>query len=93
MNVRNIFDNDVRADQYDRMLDKMGLQRKTAQDTTFASIGLFGLGLAVGASLGLLFAPKRGEELRSEALDKLPGRSSSQRMSGQEQQIYQSSRP
>ena len=51
----------------DKALDRFGLeQRRATKDVVLPALGIFGAGIAVGASLGLLFAPKRGEELRSD---------------------------
>ncbi len=73
MNVSSLLDSDMRQQNYDQLLDRLGLQRKGADSHTLAAIGLFGLGMAVGVSLGVLFAPRRGEELRSQAVSKIPG--------------------
>lgn len=59
------------TDKYDEgyhaLLDRMGLQEKrNATDVVLPMIGVFGAGLAVGATLGLLFAPKRGDALRHD---------------------------
>lgn len=49
------------------LLDRMGLQEKpSTSQTVFSMIGVFGAGIAVGATLGLLFAPKRGDALRTD---------------------------
>jgi len=51
----------------DDVLDLIGLQeRRSAWTTTFGSIGIFALGCLVGAGIGLAFAPKSGEEFRTE---------------------------
>jgi gas vesicle protein len=51
----------------DDVLSRMGLQRRTeAVDYILPSLGLFGVGIMVGAGLGLMFAPKRGAELRTD---------------------------
>lgn len=51
----------------EKVLDRLGLERRrAAQDVVLPALGIFGAGIAVGAGLGLLFAPKRGEELRSD---------------------------
>jgi hypothetical protein len=58
--VGNTYDRSV-----DRLLDRMGLQYKqSAQDVVLPALGIFAAGLAVGATLGLLFAPKPGAEVR-----------------------------
>lgn len=59
------------SSSYDRsvesILDQLGLeQRRATRDVVLPALGIFGAGIAVGASLGMLFAPKRGEELRSD---------------------------
>lgn len=59
------------SSSYDRnmekVLDQLGLEKKRAtQDVVLPALGIFGAGIAVGASLGLLFAPKQGQELRSD---------------------------
>lgn len=51
----------------EKALAALGLQsRRSAADYILPSIGLFSVGLLVGAGLGLLLAPKRGQELRGE---------------------------
>lgn len=50
----------------DDLLDMMGLERSTPTGDFFTGLGLFAVGMLVGAGLGLLFAPKRGEEIRSQ---------------------------
>jgi len=51
----------------DQMLDRMGLEhRQATKDVVLPALGIFGAGIAVGATLGLLFAPKRGEDLRDD---------------------------
>lgn len=49
----------------DELLAHMGLQRRAgAAEYVLPALGVFGAGLLVGAGLGLLFAPKPGNELR-----------------------------
>jgi gas vesicle protein len=48
----------------DELLDRMGLERQTPTGDFFTGLGLFAVGVLVGAGLGLMFAPKRGEEMR-----------------------------
>lgn len=51
----------------DDVLARLGLQaRATTRDYLFPAIGLFAAGILVGSGLGLLFAPRRGSELRAE---------------------------
>lgn len=47
------------------ILAAIGLQTKrTAADMVVPALGLFGVGMVVGAGLGLLFAPKAGAQTR-----------------------------
>lgn len=85
MEIRNMIDRKAQMERLDKILDRMNLQRKGKYDMRLPALGLFGLGLAVGAGLGVLFAPKSGEEIRSEAREKLPGMGGERR--GQEE-IY-----
>ncbi len=49
------------------VLDRLGLeQKRNTMDVVLPALGIFGAGIAVGAALGVLFAPKRGEEIRSD---------------------------
>ena len=51
----------------EQLLDRLGLeQRRATKDVVLPALGIFGAGIAVGAGLGLLFAPKRGEDLRDD---------------------------
>jgi hypothetical protein len=56
--MRRMLDRDV-------MLDRFGLERRTPTGDFFTSLGLFSVGVLVGAGLGLMFAPKRGDEMRN----------------------------
>jgi hypothetical protein len=49
----------------DEILERIGLERRTPTGDFFTGMGLFAVGVLVGAGLGLMFAPKRGEEMRS----------------------------
>src|SRR3712207_3692972 len=51
----------------DDVLQLLGLQsRRSAADYVLPTIGVVGLGVLVGAGLGLLLAPKSGRELRDD---------------------------
>jgi hypothetical protein len=51
----------------DAALGALGLQtRRSAADYILPALGLFGVGVLVGAGLGLMFAPKQGRELRGD---------------------------
>ncbi len=54
-------------DYSDSALSAIGLERRrTVTDLIMPALGLFGVGVMVGAGLGLMFAPKRGTELRGD---------------------------
>jgi hypothetical protein len=53
----------------DELLERLGLERRTPTGDFFTGLGLFAVGVLVGAGLGLMFAPKRGEEIRSALND------------------------
>lgn len=58
----------------DDVLEHLGLQRRrTAADWLLPGLGLFGLGVIVGAGLGLMLAPKPGSELRQDLKERLQG--------------------
>ncbi len=66
-NVGQKYDNSMKT-----VLDKVGLQEKrSTAESLLPMLGAFGAGIAVGATLGLLFAPKRGENLRHDIRDSL----------------------
>lgn len=52
----------------DEVLRKIGLMRGR---TPLASLGLFATGVAVGAGLGVMFAPMTGQEARNYMRDRL----------------------
>jgi gas vesicle protein len=52
----------------DKVLGQLGLARRR---TPLASLGVFATGLAVGAGLGMLFAPRSGRQTRSFMRDQL----------------------
>ena len=47
------------------LLKRMGLEQRTPTGDFFTGLGLFSVGMLVGAGLGLLFAPRRGEDTRA----------------------------
>jgi hypothetical protein len=53
----------------DELLDRLGLERSSPGSDFAAGLGLFAMGVLVGAGLGLMFAPKRGDEMRSALND------------------------
>jgi gas vesicle protein len=55
----------------DDILEMMGLQTKTSTGAWLAgALGTFGVGLLVGAGIGLMLAPKAGRELREDLRDR-----------------------
>jgi hypothetical protein len=67
-NLKDIFGKDfssITNISSDDILEKMGLQ-KVPSTTSYVlpALGLFSVGMIVGASLGMLFAPKSGHDLR-----------------------------
>ena len=55
----------------DDILEMVGLQSKASTGAWLGGVlGTFGVGLLVGAGLGLLLAPKPGRELRDDLRDK-----------------------
>lgn len=56
----------------ERLLDRLGYEPKRGNtDMLVPALSIFGAGLVVGVSLGLLFAPKRGEEVRGDIRHRL----------------------
>lgn len=65
--VSSTYDSSVES-----LLDRMGLeQKRSTMEILLPVIGVFGAGIAVGATLGILFAPKRGEEIRGDLRHRL----------------------
>ncbi len=58
----------------DALLRRMGLEQRTPAGDFFTGLGLFSIGVLVGAGLGLMFAPKRGEEIRAALNDRWKNR-------------------
>lgn len=51
----------------DALLERLGLEpKRSTMEVMLPALGVFGAGIAVGAALGVLFAPKRGDQLRSD---------------------------
>jgi hypothetical protein len=48
------------------VLNRLGLAEHTPTADFFTGLGLFAVGLLVGAGLGIMFAPKPGAEMRSQ---------------------------
>lgn len=54
----------------DSLLKQLGLEERTPAGDLLTGLGLFSVGVLVGAGLGLLFAPKRGEDVRAMMTDR-----------------------
>ena len=78
----------------DDLLRLIGLQTKrSAAEWLLPSMALFGLGLLVGAGVGVLLAPKPGRELRGDLRNRLQGLSEGMREGYPEQSGAPSNRP
>jgi len=49
----------------EKLLGQLGLEERTPTGDFFSGLGLFSVGVLVGAGLGLMFAPRRGEDFRA----------------------------
>jgi hypothetical protein len=57
------------------LLASMGLERRSSPAAgALGGLGLFALGVLVGAGLGLMFAPQPGDQMRSRLTDELKRR-------------------
>jgi len=73
-NLKKVRWKDLRRLDRAEVLDRLGLERKTPVGDFFSGLGLFALGMLVGAGLGMLFAPKPGAEMRSRMADTIKSR-------------------
>lgn len=64
--------NDLKKMDKDDLLELLGLEtKKGPADWLLPTLGAFSVGMLVGAGLGLLMAPKAGNELRSDLRNRL----------------------
>ena len=67
MKIRDLTDMDK-----DDILGALGLQTKSSTTSwVLGTLGLFGLGMVIGAGVALMLAPKPGSELRRDLEDRL----------------------
>ena len=57
----------------DDLLGALGLQRSSSADWVAPALTALGVGILVGAGLGLMLAPKSGQELRQDLRERLNG--------------------
>jgi hypothetical protein len=62
---------DLRNFDRDDLLDALGMQRRGSGDWVVPAVTALGVGLLVGAGLGLLLAPKPGSALRDDLRERL----------------------
>jgi len=55
----------------DTVLRSMGLEQRSPAGDFFTGLGLFAVGVLVGAGLGLMFAPAAGGEMRHRVSERL----------------------
>jgi hypothetical protein len=67
---------DLRDRDSDDWLTSVGLEKRNVAADIFGAIGLIAVGCGLGVALGMLFAPKKGDELRKEMTEKLRGQAS-----------------
>jgi hypothetical protein len=67
--LRDVRWKDIRNMDRDDVLERLGLEQRTPVGDFFSGLGLFALGVLVGAGLGVLFAPKPGAEMRTQVSD------------------------
>jgi len=64
---------DLRNFDRDDLLDALGLQRRGGGDWVVPTVTALGVGLLVGAGLGLMLAQKPGSALREDIRERLHG--------------------
>jgi len=69
MNLKSLKDIDK-----DELLRRIGLETKRSPGETLLSVlTIFGIGIVVGAGVGMLLAPKAGRQLREDLRQRLEG--------------------
>lgn len=63
---------DVKSLDKEHLLNMLGLEtRRTTSDYVMPALAIFGVGILVGAGVGLLFAPRPGRELREDLYSRI----------------------
>jgi hypothetical protein len=57
---------DLKKMDREDVLHRLGLEEHTPTSDFLGGLGLFAVGLLVGAGLGIMFAPKPGAEIRNQ---------------------------
>lgn len=65
---------DLKKLDRDDVLHRLGLEEHTPTSDFLTGLGLFAVGLLVGAGLGVMFAPKPGAEMRSQLSETIRNR-------------------
>jgi len=65
---------DLKKLDRDEVLHRLGLEEHTPTSDFLSGLGLFAVGMLVGAGLGMMFAPKPGAEIRSQLTDTIRNR-------------------
>lgn len=56
----------------DELLDRLGLERKgSTAEQLVPALAIFGAGVLVGVGIGMIFAPRSGQELRGQLQSQL----------------------
>ncbi len=65
---------DLKKLDRDDVLHRLGLEEHTPTSDFLTGLGLFAVGMLVGAGLGIMFAPKPGAEMRNQLSETLRNR-------------------
>jgi hypothetical protein len=65
---------DLKKLDRDEVLHRLGLEEHTPTSDFLTGLGLFAVGMLVGAGLGVMFAPKPGAEMRTRLSETLRNR-------------------
>lgn len=71
LGLKNLKNLDLGHLDKDDLLGYLGLQSKRSSDWVAPTLTAFGVGMLVGVGVGLLMAPKSGDELRNDLRSRL----------------------